>query len=134
MARQRFNKKKLYEKSMEALNFGGMFCLADIIGYCGCDRHTYQHYLPPESDERVEVEQMLENAKRKSIVSIRQKLYKSTNPGALLALYKMICTPEERDQISYSKTDITSNGKDIKSDPIVVEVIDSRDKVDSKEE
>lgn len=134
MSNVRYNKKDIYTRALEALEHGGVFSLTDIAGIIGVERHAFRKYIPIGSKEDKVIMDKLEMAKRKSIVTIRQKLYKSKSPVALLSLYKMICSPEEREAISYNKTDVTTNGKEIKQEPITLEIIDKREQVDKKEE
>ena len=58
---------------------------------------------------------LLEANKLKKKDDIRRKLAEGDKAAELLALYRMICTDEERKAIAtnYNKTDVTSNGNSI---------------------
>lgn len=133
MSNIRYHKKEVYEKALEALNHGGVFSLTDIESYVGIERHAFRKCIPIGSKEDEVIMDKLEQSKRKAIITIRQKLFKSKSPVAQLSLYKMICTPEEREAISYNKTDVTSNGKEIKKEPVTIEIIDKREQVEVEE-
>jgi hypothetical protein len=68
-----------------------------------------------DSDERKELDALLEANKLKKKDDIRRKLAEGDKAAELLALYRMICSDEERKAIAtnYNKTDVTSNGKSI---------------------
>lgn len=129
-----FKKEKLFQQALDICKKGGCTCLEDVIALMPCSKPTFYKIFKVDGEEMEQIKDALAVSKRKVLVSIRSKLYKSENPTALLALYKMLCTPEERDAISSSKADITTNGKDINQEPLVVEIIDKREQIEEAEE
>lgn len=113
---------------------GGCTCIEDIVALLPCSKPTFYKLFKVDGEEMEQIKDALAESKRKILVSIRSKLYRSNNPTALLSLYRMLCTQEERDAISTSKTDITTNGKDINQEPLIVEVIDRREQIEKTEE
>lgn len=125
-----FDKETVFDQAMAILNKqGGIVSISDLIAFLPCEKTTFFKLFPNGSAELDKIHQAMDESKRKAVVSLRGKLYNSNNPTAWLALYKMICTDEERAVISMVKADITTNGKELRQDPITIEVIDSRDKV-----
>ena len=66
-------------------------------------------------------EELLNKNRVEVKVAIRQKLFKGNKAVELLALYKLICTDEERKALSMNYTDITSEGKQIQPTIIVAD-------------
>lgn len=129
-----FDKDALLKEALEILKKqGGIVSKNDLIAFLPCQKTTFFRLFPAGSPEMDKIDEAMELSKRRAVVSLRGKLYNSNNPTAWLALYKMICTEEERAVISMVKADITSNGKDLRAEPLVIEVVDSRDKVETEE-
>ena len=78
-----------------------------------CHTDTFYQYFRPESKEHSELRSMLENNKIKTKSAIRAKLFKSQKAGELLALYRLICTPEERRMLNQSYLEVESNKSNI---------------------
>ena len=68
---------------------------------------------------------MLEQNKIKTKSSIRAKLYKGEKAAELLALYRLICTNEERQMLNQNYIDITSKGSELKSPTYILNVIET---------
>ena len=56
---------------------------------------------------------ILEINKTRTKSAIRSKLFKSDKAGELLALYRLICTNEERQMLNQQYIDHTTGGKDL---------------------
>ncbi len=87
--------KKIYEQAKEAIEKNNLFSIKDVVAFIPCSRSTFYDYFPDGSDELDTLKEMLEQNKIKTKSSIRAKLYKSEKAAELLALYRLICTPEE---------------------------------------
>lgn len=127
------DKYDLLEQALAICKKGGMVTLEDVIAFLPCCKSTFFNCFPSGSPEHEQIIDALNISKRKACVSIRGRLYNSDNPTALITVYKMLCTEEERNAISMSRTDITSKGEQIKSEPLVVEIIDKAEQVEKKE-
>ena len=92
---QIYNKKDLFEQAKKAIKENNLFFFSDVIAFLPCHTDTFYQYFRPESKEHSELRSMLENNKIKTKSAIRAKLFKSQKAGELLALYRLICTPEE---------------------------------------
>lgn len=129
-----FNKQKLYKQALEIAKKGGITSIEDIIAFLPCSKPTFYSYIKVDSQEMDDIKEALAEGKRKTVISIRGKLFKSNNPTALLALYRMLCTQEERDIINTQRHDITSAGEKITAEPLIIEVIDKREQLEEKTE
>ena len=92
---QIYNKKDLFEQAKKAIKENNLFFFSDVIAFLPCHTDTFYQYFRPESKEHSELRSMLENNKIKTKSAIRAKLFKSQKAAELLALYRLICTPEE---------------------------------------
>lgn len=101
------------KKKIESCDY--IFFLDSAIAYAPIAPATFYNWFPVDSDERMELDALLEANKLKKKDDIRRKLAQGDKASELLALYRMICTDEERKAIAtnYNKTDVTSNGKSI---------------------
>lgn len=124
-----YNWKKIYEEAIKVASKGGITTVDEVISFLSCEKSAFYAHFPNDSEELENIKEVIAIGKNKTKISIRKKLFDSGNPTALLALYRMICTDEERNAIVMTKADITSNGKDIQAEPITLEIIDNRDKV-----
>ena len=108
-----YDKNKLYEQSKEAIEKNNLFFIEDIVAWLPCSKATFYEYFPLDSDELNELKGMLEVNKIRTKSSIRAKLFKSEKAGELLALYRLICTPEERRMLNQSYLEVESNKSNI---------------------
>lgn len=108
-----YNKQKLYKQAQEVISKNTLFWIEDVASFIGIAKETFYKHFPLESDEMVAIKRMLNDNKIKVKTSIRGKLHKSDKAGELLALYRMICTPEERQNLNQSYIDHTTKGKAI---------------------
>jgi len=90
-----YDKNKLYQQAKEAIEKHNLFFIEDIVAFIPCSKPTFYEHFPLDSDELNDLKEMLEQNKIKTKSSIRAKLYKSEKAGELLALYRLIATPEE---------------------------------------
>lgn len=130
---ERAVKKRSYEDVIATCTRMGVSCVEDVASILGMTMDDFNDLFPIGDIQRRVIEDEIFATKRKSIINIRARLFNSNNPTALMNLYKMFCTEEERDKFTSVKADITSNGKEIKPDPIIVEIIDKSTQVEPKE-
>lgn len=92
-----------------------IYFLESAIAYSPVVKSTFYAWFPVDSEEMKELNALLEKNKLKTKDYIRIKLRMGNKSSELLALYRMICTEEERRAIAtnYNKSDITSNGETI---------------------
>jgi len=106
-----YKTEELYKKALEAIEANNLFFLADVYGYLGISHDTYYNHFPIDSEESEYIKEKIEANKIKTKVSIRSKLHKSTAPAALISLYKLISTDEERKALSMVYNDHVSSDK-----------------------
>lgn len=109
-----YNKVKIYEQAEEAIKKNNLFFIEDIVAFLPISKKTYYEYFPLESDESNNLRELLEENKIKTKSGIRAKLWKSDRASELLALYRLIATPEEHQKLNQSYIDHTTKGKEFK--------------------
>lgn len=127
-----YSKKEIFEKAMEAIEERNLFFLEDVVAFLPCQRTTFYLRIKQGTDEMNAIKRALETNKVRTKSAIRHRLFNMDNPTAQIALYRMIATPEEREAISLTKTDITSGGEKLARAPLTIEVIDNRNQVDTE--
>ena len=114
-----YDKKKIYEQAKEAVTKNNLFFVNDIVAFVPCEKTWWYANFPPDSEEMNTLREILEDNKSKTKSAIRAKLFKGEKAAELLALYRLICTPEERQNLNQSYIDHTSNGEKIENkDPL----------------
>lgn len=119
---------------MQVIEERNLFFVEDLVAFLPCDRATFYRKFPQGCDECDTIKRALETNKVRTKSAIRHRLFNMDNPTAQLALYRMIATPEERDAISTTKTDITSGGEKITKEPLTIEIIDNRNQIEQMQE
>ena len=109
MASKKIIHKELFEACMAAAARGGLFGIADLAAAVDVSDQTLYNHFPTGSRERQLIDEALGKMKRRTISNIRAKLYKNKSPVAQIALYKMICTPEERAALDYKRVEMNAN-------------------------
>lgn len=110
-----YDKKKIYEQAKEAILKNNLFFVNDIVAFLPCEKTWWYANFPPESEDMNALREILEDNKAKTKSAIRAKLFKGEKAAELLALYRLICTPEERQNLNQSYIDHTSGGEKIQT-------------------
>jgi len=113
-----YDQKKIYEQAKEQIKKNNLFFVEDIVAFLPCSKPTFYDFFPIDSNELNTLKDLLDTNKVKTKSLIRAKLFKGEKAAELLALYKLICTNEERESLMMQKVDHTTNGKDININPI----------------
>ena len=92
---QLYNKEDLFDQAKKAIVEHNLFFFSDVTAMLPCHHTTFYEYFRPDEKEHTELREMLEANKIRTKSSIRAKLFKSSKAAELLALYRLICTPEE---------------------------------------
>jgi len=108
-----YDKQKIFEQAKEQITKNNLFFIEDIVAFLPCNKDTFYRFFPTNSDEYDTLKGMLDDNKVKTKSSIRAKLWKSNKAAELLALYRLIATPEEHQKLNQSYIDHTSKGKEI---------------------
>ena len=108
-----YDKEKIFKQAKEQIKENNLFFVQDIVAFIPCSRSTFYELFPDGSDELDTFKELLESNKVVTKSSIRSKLWKSNKAAELLALYRLIATPEEHQKLNQSYIDHTSKGKQI---------------------
>src|SRR5690554_1056646 len=106
-----YDKKKLFKQATEAIEKNNLFFIEDVAAFIPCNKSTLYKHFPVDSDELNALKELLEQNKIKTKSSIRAKLYKSAKAAELLALYRLIATPDEHRRLNQSYVDHTTKGE-----------------------
>ena len=110
-----YDKLEIFKKAKEVTVKNKLFFIEDIVAFLPIVKKTFYEYFPLESNELNELKELLQTNRVELKVSMRSKWFKSNAPALQMALMKLICTDEERKKLAmtYTETDITTNGKDV---------------------
>ena len=120
-----YDKDKIFEQAKEAIKKNNLFFIEDIVAFIPCNKDTFYRFFPTESDEYDNLKGLLDENKVKTKSAIRAKLFKGEKAAELLALYRLICTNEERQMLNQNYIDITSKGGELKSPTYILNVIET---------
>lgn len=108
-----YDKKKIYNQAEEAIKTNNLFFIEDIVAWLPCGKTYFYEAFPADSNELNSLKELLEQNKTKTKSAIRAKLFKGQKASELLALYRLICTNEERQMLNQSYIDHSTKGKSI---------------------
>ena len=109
-----FDRDKLYQQAQKAITENNLFFIEDVVAFIPCSKPTFYEHFPIDSNELNNLKDLLEQNKIRTKSAIRAKLYKSPKASELLALYRLICTPEERKMLNQNYIELTGkDGKDL---------------------
>lgn len=109
-----YDRKKIYQQAEEAIKKNNLFFIEDIVAFLPCSKPTFYDFFPLDSNELNTLKDLLDDNKVKTKSSIRAKLWKSNKASELLALYRLIATPDEHRLLNqtYLETKNTHTVKD----------------------
>jgi len=108
-----YDKQQIYQQAEEQVKTNNLFYIEDIVAFLPISKTTFYEFYPAESYELNALKSLLEINKVKTKSSIRAKLYKSNKASELLALYRLIATPDEHQKLNQSYVDHTTRGRAI---------------------
>lgn len=118
-----YDRNKIFKQAQDVIREHNLFFIDDIVAWLPISKPTFYEFFPLESNELNELKKMLEDNKVRMKTSIRAKLYKGKGAD-LIALYKMICSDEERKAIAMvNKTDLTSGDEPLS---VKFEIVDGK--------
>ena len=91
----RYDKDTILEQAKEAIIKNNLFFITDVYGFIACGKTKFHELFPADSPEMTEMRELLDVNKIQTKAAIRAKLFKSEKASELLALYRLVCTPEE---------------------------------------
>lgn len=90
-----YNKTAIFEQAKKAITENNLFFVEDVIAFIPCSKFYFYDTFKIDSYEYNELRDLLDKNKTITKLDIRSKLFKSQKSAELLALYRLICTPEE---------------------------------------
>lgn len=118
-----YDRNKIFKQAQDVIREHNLFFIDDIVAWLPISKPTFYEFFPLGSNELNELKKLLEDNKVRMKTSIRAKLYKGKGAD-LIALYKMICTDEERKAIAMvNKTDLTSGDEPLS---VKFEIVDGK--------
>ena len=100
----------LKKQALEAIEKHKLFFIEDVVAFLPCVKSVFYNHFPNETNDRKEIDEALNKNRIEVKSSMRSKWYKSQSAALQLALYKIICTPEERKALSMSSIEHTGEG------------------------
>ena len=92
-----WNTEKLLAKALDEIaKDDNILFIEDVVAACGVGKTTFYRYIPKDSEEYRQVWSKIQENRIEVKKYIRLKLRLSGKAAELLALYRMICTDEER--------------------------------------
>lgn len=104
-----YDRDEIYKQAKEAITANNLFFIEDIVAFLPISKPTFYDYFKVDSNELNTLKGLLDENKVRTKSSIRSKLYKSNKAAELLALYRLICTPEEHRKLNQSYIDHKAN-------------------------
>lgn len=108
-----YDKTKIFEQAKELTVKHKLFFIEDIVAMLPCSKPTFYEMFPLESNELNELKDLIDTNRISIKVGLRKKWNDSDAPALQLSLYKLICSNEERKNLSMTHNDITSDGEKI---------------------
>lgn len=113
-----YDKAKIFEQAKDLTVKHKLFFVEDIIAMLPCSKSTFYEFYPEGSDELDILKELIDSNRIAIKVGLRKKWNDSEAPALQLSLYKLICSNEERKNLSMQHNDITTDGKEINQTPI----------------
>ena len=111
-----YNTADLKKKAIKIIKDNSMvFFIEDVVSMLPCSKPTFYEHFPNESNDYKEIFTYLESNRVTTKVKIREKLHKGERAAELLALYRLICSPEERQNLNQSYIDHSTKGEKMNS-------------------
>ena len=104
-----YDQKKIFEQAQEQIKKHNLFFIEDIVAFIPISKPTFYDYFKVDSNEFNTLKALLDENKVKTKSEIRSKLFTSEKAAELLALYKLICSDEERNALSMQRIEHTVN-------------------------
>jgi hypothetical protein len=107
---------ELEKLSLKAIDDHNLMFVGDIWAFIGISRTNFYDY---KLDKKDSIKGALEKNKITTKSNLKAKWYKSSNPTLQIALMRLISEDEERKKLSQQYHDVTSDGKEVNTGPII---------------
>lgn len=115
-----YNKQEIYKQAEKAIKDNNLYFIEDVVSWLPCDKTTFYRFFQKESNEYNNLRALLEDNKIKTKSEIRGKLLNSHKAAELLALYRLICTPEEHKLLNQQYLDHSNKGEKFEALPVTM--------------
>ena len=120
---------KLFADVMAAIKAHNIWTISEVPCFVGVSRPTLYNHFPVGSERLDAIQAALDENKMKSRVSLRNAMFKKKDPSCLIALYKMVATPDERKALASHFLETSTD----KLKPLEIHVIDPKKAKNEKE-
>jgi len=118
---------QLKADALKAIEQYNLYFFEDVCAYIGIHKSTFYDHFPTDSDDYNAIKDALQRNKIRTKISLRAKLHNSNSPTGWLALYKLLCTEDERRRLAMEYHEHTSQGEAL-ADPVRIVIPDNRRK------
>jgi hypothetical protein len=113
---------KLFADVMAAIKSNNIWTISEVPCFVGVTKKTLYNHYPVGSERMAAIQAALDENKMKSRVSLRDAMFKKGDSSCLIALYKIIATPDERKALASHFLETSTD----KLKPLEIHVIDPK--------
>lgn len=95
-----FTTENLHRTAMNAIKKHKLWWMCDVVAYLPCSHDTFYRRIAVGSEEYEEIVKSLSLNRIREKIELRTKIKDKNESGGLLALYKILCSQEERKRLS----------------------------------
>lgn len=117
----RNDKDKIFEQTKDLIIKHHLFFIEDVVSLLPISKPTFYVYFPVNSNEFNDIKELIDKERVSMKIKLRARLSQSKSDVGILALYKLICTDEERKALSMSYSELDARVTNI--EPIKLEEI-----------
>lgn len=100
-----YDKDEILKIALAAIQENSLFCVKEVVMYLPISRSTFYAYFPDGSDGLDTIKEAVDNVKVKKKVKLRNNWEYSDNATLQMGYMKMVCTDEEWQRLSGSRTE-----------------------------
>ena len=102
--KERYSRASMKELALKAIKTYRLFFVDDLWAYVPYSRALFYKKCLDKDDD---IRDAIQNSKITTKGELRKKWRDNFNPTTSIALYRLICSDEEREALSYNKTEVT---------------------------
>lgn len=106
-----YDKEEIFEEAKHQIIENKLFFIEDVVAFLPCGKTYFYDAFPVDSNEMNTIKELLDDNKVTEKVAIRKKLKSSDKAAELLALYRLLATPEEHQKLNQSYIDHSTKGE-----------------------
>lgn len=125
------NPDKLFSEVMAAItSHDDIWTLEEVQNYVCITTRSLYNIFPVGSERKDEIDEAIKANRMKSRKSVRKAMLEKKDPSCLIALYKILATPDERKALASHFLETSTD----KLKPLEIHVIDPKKAKDEKKE